>query len=59
MFVVAMFFHIISLMPHPYSDGCHGNGAHVPKKEANQKRDTSLGLLQRRFMDILLDRGYK
>lgn len=33
-----MFFHIISLKPR-FPGGCHGNRAHVPKQEANQKRD--------------------
>lgn len=39
MFVNAMFFHIISLKLCPLPGGCHGNGAYVPKQEANQKRD--------------------
>lgn len=60
MFVNAMFFHIISLKPCPLSSGCHGNGAYVPKREANQKRDPqSIGRLQLCFMDILQNQDYK
>lgn len=55
-----MFFHIISLKPCPLSGGCHGNGAYVPKREANQKRDPpSIGRLQLCFMDILQNQDYK